>query len=74
MILTNAKKDAIAIVVMLDLLIFSLKKTPDSNIVTEMKAGGRKNYVCIKGHLNYVGYKYPGQMPLLHMQNIVSGP
>lgn len=48
---------------MLDLLIFSLKKTPDSYTVVEMKAGGRKIYVCIKDHLNYMGYKYPGKMP-----------
>lgn len=74
LILKNAKKEAIARVVMLDLLIFSLKKTPGSYTVMEMKVEGRKFYVCIKGHLNYMGYKYPGKMPLLHMQNIVSGP
>lgn len=73
-ILTNAKKEVIAIVVMLHLLIFSLKKTPDSYIVMEMKAEGRKFYMCIKGNLNYTGYKYLGKMLLLHMQNIVSGP
>lgn len=50
MVLINAKKEAIAIVVMLDLLIFSLKKTADSYTDREMKAGGRKYYVCIKGH------------------------
>lgn len=70
-VLKNAKKEVIAIVVMMDLLIFSLKKTSDY-LVMEIKAKGRKLYVCIKDHLNYMGYKYPGKMPLLHMQNIVS--
>lgn len=73
-ILKNAKKEVIPVVVMMDLLIFSLKKTSDSYIVMEIKAKGRKFYVCIKDHLNYMGYKYPGKMPLLHMQNIVSEP
>lgn len=41
-------KEEMAIVVMLDLLIFSLTKTLDSYIVMEMKAEGRKFYVCIK--------------------------
>lgn len=28
---------------------------------------------ALKATLNYFGYEYPNEMPLLYMQNIVSG-
>lgn len=48
-----------------------LSEKADSYTDREIKAGGRKLYICIKGHLNYFRYEYPDEISLWCTQNIV---